>query len=502
MIWMTSDLHFSHANIIAYCGRPYKNSHYMNKDLIEKYNNKVKPEDTCYILGDLTLLGRGETFVVQRLVEQLNGTKVLILGNHDKLDPFAYCEMGFDSVHTKLTLHPQEITLVHDPAACIMDKGNYLVGHCFDSQTEVLTREGWTSYNKLKPGVEIVSLNQESNFLEFNPITALLISNQHKVLYVKDDIKSPINFAVTSEHDMLVRKFAEPLPGFRKIEANQLTKAKYAVFVPVSGILPRPGANLTDDEIRLLAWIIADGNLDRFGKAGAPRFHLVKQRKIQRLEALLASMNIPYHKGKGSKETSIKIRLYTRNSPIVQKLVSMLMANKRLWDDYLQMSPEQATVFLTEYGHTDGTFQAEDHMQLFTSDPIQAERLQILATLSGHRCAVYTRHNNRRFCYAGSKSTSYICNISLNKTRHVISTGSIHSESYNGYTWCVQVPLGTVLCRRNGKTLITGNCHTLFKEFKTPERHLINVGVDVWGYEPVDLESLVRLFKYQNSVED
>lgn len=43
--WWTSDYHFSHANIIKYCGRPFETVEEMNETIIRKHNERVKPED-------------------------------------------------------------------------------------------------------------------------------------------------------------------------------------------------------------------------------------------------------------------------------------------------------------------------------------------------------------------------------------------------------------------------------------------------------------------------
>ena len=53
MIYYTSDLHLFHDNIIRLCNRPYKNVYEMNDDIVERWNNKVKPDDDVYILGDM-----------------------------------------------------------------------------------------------------------------------------------------------------------------------------------------------------------------------------------------------------------------------------------------------------------------------------------------------------------------------------------------------------------------------------------------------------------------
>lgn len=52
----------------------------MNKDLIERWNNKVKNDDTVYILGDISWDTVENTIDI---FQQLKGNKILIKGNHD-----------------------------------------------------------------------------------------------------------------------------------------------------------------------------------------------------------------------------------------------------------------------------------------------------------------------------------------------------------------------------------------------------------------------------------
>jgi len=85
-IWVTSDTHFFHENIIQYCGRPFANAELMNEALVDRWNSVVKPGDKVYHLGDVGM-GAGCYQELGGLLTRLHGSKRLIVGNHDDI-PF------------------------------------------------------------------------------------------------------------------------------------------------------------------------------------------------------------------------------------------------------------------------------------------------------------------------------------------------------------------------------------------------------------------------------
>ena len=125
MLYFTADQHHGHENIIEYCNRPFINSVQMTRRIIQNHNNVVNEDDICYHLGDF-IWGKD----VNRLTEilrRMNGMNILILGNHDEMNPFQYVKAGFESVHTSLNV--ADMLLIHDPAVAVMTKQTVLCGH-------------------------------------------------------------------------------------------------------------------------------------------------------------------------------------------------------------------------------------------------------------------------------------------------------------------------------------------------------------------------------------
>jgi len=84
-----ADPHFGHSNILKYCVRPFGTVDEMNGELIDRYNNVIEDDDTVLWLGDCFFHG-----TYDGILEELNGTKILIIGNHDR-SMAAMAKLGF-----------------------------------------------------------------------------------------------------------------------------------------------------------------------------------------------------------------------------------------------------------------------------------------------------------------------------------------------------------------------------------------------------------------------
>jgi calcineurin-like phosphoesterase family protein len=113
-LFFYSDPHFGHKNVIKYCNRPFSSVEEMDQELIKRYNTIVGPYDHVVWVGDCFFHKKKKA--CKEILDQLNGTKSLIRGNHD-LHPQQMIKMGFSSVQevSWIKLGNHTVQLCHYP---------------------------------------------------------------------------------------------------------------------------------------------------------------------------------------------------------------------------------------------------------------------------------------------------------------------------------------------------------------------------------------------------
>ena len=117
MKWFTSDTHFGHANIIKYDNRPFQSIEEHDNELIRRWNVVVKPGDVVYHLGDFSWHNKEaqveNILRVENILSQLNGTKILIYGNHDSDSVKRSPRWAKVTPYDEITEQGQKIVLFH-----------------------------------------------------------------------------------------------------------------------------------------------------------------------------------------------------------------------------------------------------------------------------------------------------------------------------------------------------------------------------------------------------
>lgn len=94
-VFVIADTHFGHKNVIEFEkeARPFATIEEHDDELVRRWNDTVKKNDTVWHLGDV-LFGRAAFDTLRRL----NGVKKLVLGNHDHYPTADYLE-HFNAVY-------------------------------------------------------------------------------------------------------------------------------------------------------------------------------------------------------------------------------------------------------------------------------------------------------------------------------------------------------------------------------------------------------------------
>ena len=168
-----ADWHWGHVNILHFDNRPFKSVEHMNAELICRWNAAVNPCDTVYVLGDMFWVNMTQSIEV---LDQLNGTIILVKGNHDRchdarlLKKFAkvvdYLEVEDDG---------DNIVLSHYPIPCFKNHFYgwlHFYGHVHTSFEENMMRHNRYLMEELytKP-CEMYNVGAMMPYMDYTPRT-------------------------------------------------------------------------------------------------------------------------------------------------------------------------------------------------------------------------------------------------------------------------------------------------------------------------------------------
>lgn len=181
MNYYISDLHFCHANIIRFDERPFKNTFEMEQTIINNWNNKITKDDMVYILGDFCW-GKEDDWL--RILDQLNGAKVLIRGNHDLKHPTAKLKSKFRKIcdYEEIKDNGRTIIMSHYPILFFNHSGNrnawHFCGHTHNRTSEEFKRQEyvWDLIKSRKEDYEnkghIINVGCMMDYINYTPQTS------------------------------------------------------------------------------------------------------------------------------------------------------------------------------------------------------------------------------------------------------------------------------------------------------------------------------------------
>lgn len=348
--------------------------------------------------------------------------------------------------------------------------GEYLeaLRQCVDDKTEALTIDGWKKYNEINVGTLILTKNPITGILEWQPIEKVNIYPDYDGdLY---SIEGKTFSALTNgKHRWLCNHNTKPNSKVEFVTTEELYNSKVVMPIHRTGeYLGNKNKILSDDMVFILGIILTDGHIRYYQDKSKPRYgkpwYVVitqsKEKNIPIIQNVVDKIGYNYNY-----KVSGKKHVWKFNKDFADYLHNII-PNKELNMGLLNsLTKKQIKLLLDGMILGDG---CKKGTRIITSSIEQANLIQILIVMAGYYSNILIK-DNRGVHFSNkvksgkivTKNVSYLVTIGKNKHFHHISTrGTNHIKkisNQNKLIWCPTVNNGTWVCRRNGKTYITGN---------------------------------------------
>jgi predicted phosphodiesterase len=338
-----------------------------------------------------------------------------------------------------------------------------VIGHCFDEETELLTNNGWKDIDTISEKDNPLTLNLETNKLEYNDCEGVYKHTEHKEL-VSFKNNTGLEVMVTPEHGMIYsnERNLNKTQAWKKANAEEIEKYD-RITIPASGILDnKENDKVSDELIKILAWIVTEGNIG-YTTAKNPVIRIAQSDDgsgfLREIEKLLDLLEIKYSTSKrydanttkhGTHRNYDAYRIYIGIDGSSVLAPYLNMSNKTFDHDFMMsLSFRQRKILIEEMCKGDGSKCGTDHYcHYYTANEDLLNQFQTLCTLSGIRNKANIKRDDGTWVVSMTDSIIH----TITKTERV---------SYDGRTWCLTVPNGTLVARRNGVVFLTQNTHKM-----------------------------------------
>lgn len=203
---------------------------------------------------------------------------------------------------------------------------------------------------------------------------------------------------------------------------------------------------LTENELRVLVAYQADGTNVKWGSTYNAKFHICKQRKVNRLVDLLAD-----YKTKVTKQSDGDTCIYV-SLPEKLKL-------KVFPAHWYQLDSSELEIIVDECTYWDGSI--GKHNSYYTSIKENADFIQFAGSASGYRTTIFTR-TRPSVSGSGKPVTEYRVNFNTNTMPSLYAVRNkakieVYDAKGGDAKYCPSTSTGLWLCREFNLITVTGN---------------------------------------------
>ena len=330
-------------------------------------------------------------------------------------------------------------------------------GGCVDCDTEYFNGTQWKKISEYNENDFVLQYNKDGTANLVKPIE--YIKQPTSTLY-HFETKYGLDQCLSLNHTVVYITSKGNLykKSFDQVKNDQETNGFHGKFITTFNY-NGTGIDLSDNKIRLMIAIFADGHFQNSGIRCV--MNLKKQRKKDRLEELLKLNNIIYKKS----ESSIKgYHRYWFDAPFHCKTYPK---------EWYNCSKHQLEVIANEVMNWDGCYTSKNTFT--TTNKSDADFIQFVFTSLGYKTTIRTLNrvgneyitNNKTYIrksieYDVSYTNRNLVSMCYDKRTPHANTKINEYKPKDGLEYCFVVPSHMLVLRRNDKIFITGNCGKSF----------------------------------------
>ncbi len=359
---------------------------------------------------------------------------------------------------------------------------------CFDQKTEILTERGWVNGRVLRDGDTVAQWDSQSNSVSFieplhrftrlvnphermvsldTPSTSVRVTENHRIYHRSKHVTNDAKWAVSPARDL----------------ANRPSRR---VWIPTAGSGEFLGIPLTDDEVRLIAWVTTDGGV---GKTRGAYIAQSKPKYVSEIARVISSCGVRC----GVYNSNTPTNFGARTNPLVRYNMSFGMprgrdkhlrgwahlskwmfkadagafkndgasdvrqrwqdATEHQWDVFMEVldAANGANTNSANFGWTPRS------MHVSLSNLPFAEWVQAMCAQRGWSTSLVQHKGRTDVWMLHAKKTSKR-SVGGADGR---ATWTFDTPDPSEQVWCVTVPSGAVVTRRDGKVTILGQCQII-----------------------------------------
>ena len=335
---------------------------------------------------------------------------------------------------------------------------------CVDAETEFFNGTKWKKISDYTIGDKVLQYHRDG--------TAELVYPER---YIKEpcdkmyhfETKYGLNQTLTEDHNVIYYSekgcfHNESLKEIMNNHNNNISgfNGHFITSFKYGG----KGIDLTDEQIRVMCAVIADGSFYSVSQPHQPsyqtcRFHIKKERKKERLRLLFKEANIEY------REVQSAVKDYT------DFYIKAPRREKEFTNYWYDCTNEQLKIICDEVlfwdGSTNTTKNGVERKRFSTTVEQTANFVQFAFSSCGYRASISVRdRSGKQYFTCGKMYTRKSKEYSVLITnRNLIGVYKAHNSDMfkevkpiDGYKYCFTVPSHMLVLRRKNQIFVTGNC--------------------------------------------